>query len=82
MLTLLPQDGPYYVPYGRPAPLYLGPCATGADVTGCGAVAYDVQASSGKKADLTPFISVTQTRDCSGDSQVRPMVAHANLLGH
>ena len=73
VLTLLPNDGPIYIPYGTPASFHPGPCSSANASAGCGVVAWDVQASSGKRTDITPSITVSQTRDCSTTGQVRSM---------
>lgn len=70
-LTILPNQGAVYVPYGTATAVYLGACPSGNRTTGCSAVAWDVQVSSGKRTDLTPFIQVSQSRECSSTDGVQ-----------
>eukprot|EP00879_Flechtneria_rotunda_P033240 GHRR01036794.1.p1 GENE.GHRR01036794.1~~GHRR01036794.1.p1 ORF type:complete len:1082 (+),score=385.26 GHRR01036794.1:389-3247(+) len=67
-IQLLPSAGTVYLEYGRPAPLYLGPCSSGTSNSSCGAVAWDEQAGTAS-VDLTPYITVTQACETTGDNQ-------------
>lgn len=70
VLTLLPDDGPIFIPYGTPATFNPGHCSLGNATAACAVVAWDVQASSGKRADITKYITVSQTLDCGSNAQV------------
>jgi hypothetical protein len=70
VLTLLPDDGPIFIPYGTPAAFNPGPCSSGNTTAACAVVAWDVQASSGKRTDVTRAITVSQTLDCGSSTQV------------
>lgn len=74
MISLLPSSATLYLQYGRPAPLFLGACASGAENASCGAVAWDEPAAGGLQAaprtDLTPYLRVVQTVECDAAGQV------------
>jgi hypothetical protein len=73
VIILLPDAGPAYVPYGRPSHLYMGACQSG-NATGCGAVAWDIQAASGARSDITPYITVSLSRVCGLNGDGTPQV--------
>lgn len=79
-IKLLPDAGPVYMQYGTPAPMYVGPCSSGAENSSCGAVASQNDPTRGVQ-DLTPYILVTQTAECdSADGRVRLSVAAITCL--